>query len=165
MMTQVQYLIIPLVSHFPKTIHQTADSNFQTVALCSMPVSTVVFIAAGCDLSCTLCYFMNLRTPFRISSVARGEHFRPGVYSLIEDVIAVEGSGGRAFREALDKRYQASPEFRNMLAKISLFWSLPALAVAGGVTAVIWTVPKSVAFGVGESALSRWKVPCRLTFA
>lgn len=94
---------------------------------------------------------MRLQLPIPIISVARGECFRPGVYTLIEDVIAVEGSGGCTFRERLDNRYRASPEFRNMLAKISLFWSTPALAIAGGTTAVVWTVPNSVASGVGRS--------------
>lgn len=94
---------------------------------------------------------MNLRSPLRVSSVARGEHFRPGVYHVIEDIIGVEGHGGQAYRIALDKRYHASQEFRNMLVKISLLWSVAALAISGGVTAVIFTVPATVAFGVGES--------------
>lgn len=115
-----------------------------------MPVPTVVFIAAGSELLCTVGYLLNSRAPISISSVRRGDHCRPGVYTIIEDVIAVDGSGGLAFREALDRRFQASPEFRHMLATLSLFWSVPALLVAGGCTAVIWTVPIGVAYGVGE---------------
>lgn len=72
------------------------------------------------------------------------------MYTIIEDIIAVDGSGNLEFRHALDKRYRASPEFRNMLATLSLFWSIPGLLVAGGVTAAIWTVPLGVAFGIGK---------------
>lgn len=102
---------------------------------------------------------MNLKTPIRISSVARGEHFRPGVYHIIEDIIAVEGHGGQAYRVALDKRFQASSEFRSMLVKVSLFWSVPALVICGGVFAVVFTVPATVAFGIGRSSLLNGWVP------
>lgn len=118
-----------------------------------MPVPSILALAAGSELLSTIGYFMNVRAPITISSVKKGSHCRPGVYTIIEDIIAVDGSGNLQFRAALDKRYQASPEFRNMLAKLSLFWSIPGLAIAAGVTAAIWTVPIGVAFGIG------WAVP------
>lgn len=116
-----------------------------------MPVPSLLFVAAGIELLGTLGYMFNVRLPFRNSSLAKGQLSRPGVYTIIEDVVAVEGGGGRTFREELDKRYQASPEFKSMLMKLSFFWSVPALLIAGGTTAVIWTVPATVGFGVGKS--------------
>lgn len=115
-----------------------------------MPVPTVFFMAAGSELLSTIAYLRNLRTPIRISSVAKGEPFRPGVYHVIEDVIAVEGHAGQNYRKALNERYQASPEFRRMLVKLSLAWSIPALAVAVISTAVVFTVPATIAFGIGK---------------
>lgn len=123
-----------------------------------MPVPSVLFLAAGSELLSTIGYFANVRAPITISSVKKGNRCRPGVYTIIEDIIAVDGSAGLHFRGALDKRYQASSEFRNMLATMSLFWSIPALLIAGGVTAAIWTVPIGVAFGIGKSSLLA--LPC-----
>ncbi len=62
------------------------------------------------------------RTPFRISSLPRGVVMRPGIYTIIEDIIAVDTGSGRLYREALDARYEASPLFRRMLYQLNLFW-------------------------------------------
>lgn len=53
--------------------------------------------------------------PFRFSSVAKGEPWRPATYFLWEDLTAVDGGGGAEFRRRLDERYRASPPFRAML--------------------------------------------------
>lgn len=115
-----------------------------------MPTATVMFIAAGTDLMMTMGYFLNIRLPCRISSLPKGEVCRPGIYTIMEDVVAVDGNGGRAFRETLDQRYKASPQFRSMLAKLSLFWSIPGLGVATAVTVIVWTTSIPVAFGIGK---------------
>lgn len=116
-----------------------------------MPVPSTLFLVASTDICCTFCYLLHLKLPFRISSLPRGEEFRPGVYFLLEDVIAVDGNGGRPYRTNLDLRYRASPSFRKMLVKMSLFWSCSALFAATVVTVVIFEVPDVVAFGIGES--------------
>lgn len=123
------------------------------IPLCSMPLATTLFLAAGSELLPTIGYFFGLRTPFRISSLARGAPCRPGTYTILEDIIAVDGNGGRAYREALNKRYEASPAFRSMLAKLSLFWSISALVVGGITTAVVWTTSDPISFGIG------WTLP------
>ena len=85
----------------------------------------------------------------RLSSIQKGDYFRPGVYSVIEDVVGVDGNGGRPFREALDARYRASPRFQRMLVQLSFFWSLPALLLAGGLSGIIFAVTRTVGFGIG----------------
>lgn len=70
---------------------------------------------------------------------------------MIEDVVAVDGNGGHPYRTNLDLRYRASPKFRQILAKMSLFWSCSALLVSTGVIVVIFEVSDVVAFGIGES--------------
>ena len=41
---------------------------------------------------------LRLQTPVRISSVARGDKFRAGAYSIVEDIMAVDGGYGQKFR-------------------------------------------------------------------
>src|SRR4051812_41726480 len=112
-----------------------------------MPVPSTLSLVASIDICCTVCYLLRLKLPFRISSLPSGEHFRPGVYFLIEDVVAVDGNGGRPFRTNLDLRYRASPMFRELLVKMSLFWSCSALLVSAAVITVVFEVPDVVAFG------------------
>lgn len=126
------------------------------ISLCSMPLATTLFVAALADLVATAGYFWEVRVPFRVSSLAKGEVARPGVYTIIEDVVGVDGHGEVDYRHALDVRYRASKEFRVMLAKMSLFWSVPALVVGGVTTAVVWTTSDSVAFAVGWSLPFVW---------
>ena len=121
-----------------------------------MPAPSILFCACGADLCVTLAYMAGLRTPFRVSSIPKHDFFRPGSYTIIEDIVAVDGYGGRRYREALDKRWKACPLFRRLLLQISLFWSVSGLAVAAGCTAVVFTTEIPVAFGVGmSSCLSR----------
>lgn len=80
---------------------------------------------------------------------------------VIEDVIAVDTGVGRAYRRAINERYEASPMFRNMLHQLNLFWAIPALCVGAGVTAAVVDdrVPQTVAYGIGMLmvASSDWK--------
>ncbi|KAK4236598.1 hypothetical protein C8A03DRAFT_35499 [Achaetomium macrosporum] len=87
--------------------------------------------------------------PFKISSIEKGERVRPLVFTLIEDVVAVDGAGGREYREALLARYGASPRFRKLIARQNWFWAVGALVDGIGTLVVVWTVPERVAYGVG----------------
>jgi len=91
------------------------------------------------------------KAPFRISSTAKGERVLPGIYYIVEDIIAVNAGGGRPFREGWAARYNASPIFRKMIRDQSWFWSIPGLfvAVACTVVIVIHPVPQGVAYGIG----------------
>jgi 3-dehydroquinate dehydratase len=70
-----------------------------------------MFVATTVDATSTLFHVLGLKTPIRISSVAKGERFRPGSYFAIEDFGAVDGNGGRPYRSALDLRYCVPPMF------------------------------------------------------
>ncbi len=91
------------------------------------------------------------KAPFRISSTPKGGEVYPGVYYLIEDIVAVNAGAGRPFREALAARYIASPRFRRMIKVQSLFWSIPSLIVAIVCTIIIVIHPisKEVGYGIG----------------
>lgn len=84
---------------------------------------------------------------------AEGGHVRPGVYTFVEDVVAVNGGAGRPYREALDARYNASKSFRILMIELSWFWSIGALVVGSVLTVLVCVhaVHKDVAYGIGES--------------
>ncbi|KAK3723902.1 hypothetical protein LTR37_001386 [Vermiconidia calcicola] len=121
-----------------------------------MPAPTVMVIAAAIEMSFTILHILKVKTPVQINSVLRGERFRPGIYFVVEDVVAVDGNGGLPYRTALDLRYRCSPIFRRMLVRLSMFWSLSALLIGGAIIAVIWITPESVAFGIGWIAPFVW---------
>jgi len=90
------------------------------------------------------------RAPVRISSLPRGSPLRPGIYSIIEDVVAADGSGGTEFRQRLNLRYQASHYFRQMLHRLTIFWALGACTVASATTALIFTIQRDAAYVVSN---------------
>ncbi len=89
--------------------------------------------------------------PFRISSIAKGEKILPMVYTIVEDIIAVDGNAGKSYRERLRSRYAVSPRFRTLVIRQNWFWTIGALVDGVGTMVVIWTVPEVVAYGVGRS--------------
>ncbi|KAG6154870.1 hypothetical protein E4U11_006289 [Claviceps purpurea] len=120
-----------------------------------MPAPAILYCLGGMMTVMMLYTVMGWKAPFRISSTAKGEEVFPAVYYFIEDVVAVNAKAGRPYREAFAARYQASPRFRQMLYKQSLFWSVPSLVLAAGLTvvAVHPDVPATAAYGVC------WAVP------
>ena len=120
-----------------------------------MPVPSMAF-AFGVELLIVdIARIAGYRAPVRISSLPRGSLLRPGIYSLIEDVVAVDGSGGTEFRQRLNLRYQASHYFRQMLHRLTLFWAFGACGIATATTVIIFTVPRDVAYVVSSRFLCR----------
>ncbi|KAL2152838.1 hypothetical protein VTH82DRAFT_3993 [Thermothelomyces myriococcoides] len=108
------------------------------------------FIQVGCQLVWSGCMNRAGRpAPFRISSVPKGARVPPLVLTIVEDIVGVDGAGGRKYRDALMARYEASPRFRHMIAQQNWFWAAGALIDGIGTFIVIWTVPERVAYGVG----------------
>lgn len=90
---------------------------------------------------------------FRFSSSLAGEQAVPAVFTIVEDVIGVDGRGGGkgGFRELWKGRYMQSLRFREMVFKQTVFWGVGAI-VGGAVTlAVVLTpaVSEYVAYGFG----------------
>lgn len=105
-----------------------------------------------------IAYFMHMRAPFRISSVAKGEFIRPGLYTLLEDVIAVDFGQGYVFRTDFNERWEASPIFRRLLFRLSILWSLPGLLVPGICIVTIFTTDIEIGFAVGWGLPYLWIV-------
>jgi hypothetical protein len=121
----------------------------------SMPAPAILYCLAGPIFLLTLYSACGWKAPFRISSTAKGEKVLPGIYYIVEDIIAVNAGGGRPFREGWAARYNASPIFRKMIRDQSWFWSIPGLFVATACTVVVCIppVPKPVAYGIGKFML------------
>jgi len=106
--------------------------------------------AIGCELLLVdILRYMNVPAPCRISSLPQGAPLRPGIYAYIEDICAVDGSGGTEFRQRLNLRYQASKGFRMMLHRLTLFWAIGAIICAVVATAIIFTIQRDAAYVVG----------------
>jgi hypothetical protein len=118
------------------------------IRLLAMPVPSMVFAFGLQMLAIDIMRFFNIPAPIRISSLPRGSPLRPGIYSIIEDVCAVDGSGGTEFRQRLNLRYLASQQFRQMLHRLTLFWAFGALAIASATTVIIFTTHRNVAYVV-----------------
>jgi hypothetical protein len=101
--------------------------------------------------------YFQVPAPCRISSIPKGAQLRPGIYSIIEDVVAVDGSGGTDFREALNRRYEASHVFRAMLRRLGEFWAFGAEAAAILTTILVFTLDsKDAAYVIGWSLPFLW---------
>ncbi|RDW66914.1 hypothetical protein BP5796_09663 [Coleophoma crateriformis] len=121
----------------------------------SMPAPAILYSLSGPIFILSLYSACGWKAPFRISSTGKGKEVLPGVYYIVEDIVAVNAGGGRPFREGLAARYNASPLFRKMMRDQSWFWSIPGLFVAIACTVVvcIHPVPSHIAYGIG------WGVP------
>lgn len=96
--------------------------------------------------------------PFRISSIPKGERMVPLVFTLVEDIVAVDGGAGKAYRTKLLARYRLSPRFRMLVAQINWFWGIGSFLVGSATLAVMWTVSEEIAYGIGKS------IPVRLAY-
>ncbi|KAL9057611.1 MAG: hypothetical protein Q9162_002226 [Coniocarpon cinnabarinum] len=124
------------------------------IRVLAMPVASLLFWFAFELLVIDTYRFLKIPAPMRISSVPKGAPMRPAIYSIIEDVCAVDGSGGTEFRERLNKRYLASHYFRQMLHRLTLFWAVGSLLNA--------TVTTGLVFGLHNNEIAYimgWALP------
>ena len=123
------------------------------IRLLAMPVPSMAYAFGVQMLIIDAMRYLQIPAPIRISSLPRGSPLRPGIYSIIEDVCAVDGSGGTEFRQRLNLRYLSSHHFRLMLHRLTLFWAFGSLAIAAGTTAIIFTTDRNVAYVVRHSSI------------
>jgi hypothetical protein len=127
--------------------------DYPPIRLLSMPVVTMLLVLSTELLVVDILRLFHQPAPIRISSVPEGAQLRPGIYSMIEDVVAVDGSGGTEFRTALDKRYSSSHTFRSMLRRLGLFWGIGGEACGIVCTILIFTINAEAGYVIG------WAVP------
>lgn len=81
----------------------------------------------------SVCTAMKMKTPFRMSSLPAGQPFRPAIYFLWEDLVAVDGGGGYPFRRRISERYEASPPFQRLMQHLTVIfcvWAVTLFLVA-----------------------------------
>lgn len=105
----------------------------------------------GILMAITTCH--PFKIPIGINSHARGSGLRPFIYYAAEDFIAVDGLQDREFRVRYNDRYNTNRDFRRMLQYITYWWMLGICIYIGAVSAVIWTVPFHIAFGLSFGVL------------
>ena len=94
-------------------------------------------------------YHLQMKVPFRVSSLPAGHVAHPAVFTIIEDIIAVDGGGNTNYREELVARYDASPLFRRMLNRLDAFWGFGAILCGAIITTLLWTLPDTIGYGIG----------------
>jgi hypothetical protein len=118
------------------------------IRVLAMPAATMLF-AIGVELLLVdILRIMKVPSPCRISSLPVGAPLRPGIYAYIEDICAVDGSGGTEFRQRLNLRYQASKAFREMLHRLTLFWAIGAIVCSIVTTIIVFTIQRDAAYVV-----------------
>lgn len=94
---------------------------------------------------------LRIRQPFPVSSHPAGEVFRPGILTIIEDVVAVDGGRKREYRRALMRRYEASPRFQRLIEDLNWFWGFGGMVLGIIMIIVLAKVRvKTFAFGLGK---------------
>lgn len=130
--------------------------------LMAMPVSTVLLIFGTVSLIVEILRYFSIPSPVRISSILKGSQLRPGIYPLIEDICAVDGSGNTAFRESLNRRYTDSAVFRAMLQRMGVFWALGAECCAITTLALVFALDDGLddyAYTIGWALPWVWAGP------
>jgi len=146
------WILIVTIASITALLIVGAAPHIVFLRVLSMPAPAILYCLAGPIFLMTLYSTYGWKAPFQISSSAKGERVLPGIYYIVEDIVAVNAGGGRPFREGWAARYNASPIFRKMLSDLSWFWSIPGLFVAVACTVVICIHPvkASIAYGIGE---------------
>jgi hypothetical protein len=121
------------------------------IRVLAMPAATMLFAIGFQLLALDILRIRGVPAPCRISSLPKGAPLRPGIYAYIEDICAVDGSGGTEFRQRLNLRYQASKAFREMLHRLTLFWAIGAIVCAAVTTAIIFTIQRDAAYVVSST--------------
>jgi len=115
-----------------------------------MVMIATLMVASG------IAHWRSWKLPFRMSSHVKGSTCPPLTFCILEDIVACDGRGGKAFREAVMARYHASPRYRTMLVQLNWAWALSAYAVAGATFAIVMTIPPEIAYGLGWGIPTLW---------
>lgn len=114
------------------------------------PVSTLYVIAAYMLVQNTL-YVFWVRLPFPISSVRKGERAPPALFTVMEDVFAVDGCHeGSGARRAMLAMYEGNKAFRGALVVWGWIWCVACFAMAIGLSIVVGLCVETTSFGISK---------------
>lgn len=94
-----------------------------------------------------------------MSSVEKGDRIRSGVYTIAEDIVAVDGGQGQSYRRQLQARYLCSGDIASLCFRLDILWGLSGLVVAAICFALIFTLHEAnIAYILGRVQCFRCKV-------
>jgi hypothetical protein len=125
------------------------DNHELQTRLVSLPAALLMFILATLTLLSLILNWTSIKIPFRLGSIAQDEVVKPAIYYIISDVVAVDGNGGLAYRQALLERYESSEVFRGMIWTLSVVWMLAFYVLAGIFAGLVWYLPVVAVYAVG----------------
>jgi hypothetical protein len=112
-----------------------------SVRLVALPLPILLFTTSISMLYGSFIVSRGGRYPMRFSSMPKGALARPGIYTIIEDVVAVDGGQGSKFRKAFNERYKASLQVRTLLRQLNLYWGSSGFVVAITLIVLIAAIP------------------------
>lgn len=122
----------------------------ESVIVVSLPLSALLLYVCLELVLAQAGMAAGMRAPFRFSSLVKGEPQRPGTFIIVEDVVAVDGKQGRAWRQAWIARYEASPALRSHLRRMDLMWGVTGLCVVAVVLGCTFGVDNhDVGYAIG----------------
>jgi hypothetical protein len=128
----------------------TATKNVK-VGLISMAPPSVLYTIGGYAFIQNTAHCLHIRAPFTLSSIKRGSLTPPPLFTVMEDVFAVDGSHlGLPARQAMLDLYHGSQRFRSQLMLWSWVWAILPLGVAIGLSIVVGLVKETTAFGISK---------------
>jgi len=99
----------------------------ENLQIVSLPLSLLIVWVSGQMVIAEVLLALHVKVPFQISSLRKGDALRPGVYVIVEDVVAVDGKQGREWRIAWNNRYLSSPVFRDFFVLREQIWAVIGL--------------------------------------
>ncbi|RAL06963.1 uncharacterized protein BO97DRAFT_357601 [Aspergillus homomorphus CBS 101889] len=148
------YIAALMIAAISTSRHDDDNVAHTSTRLISLALPVLILQVSGQLLCACVMNRMHARYPFRVSSMDRTALVRPGVYTIVEDVLAVDGGQGEEYRRLLDARYCSSKAIRVLLARLDLAWGLSGAIVATGLITLIATLSsRDTVFLIG------WLVP------
>ncbi|KAI0632540.1 hypothetical protein C8Q77DRAFT_931967 [Trametes polyzona] len=125
-------------------------SSLEPGSVHAVAMSLPCFMIAFClPLLITGIWPHKLKVPFRVSSMPPYTGLPPGVYTMVEDIVAVDGGGCVEFRQAWRIRYEHSAIMRRIVRVTSIWWGASGTILAAAFIAIAWTTPDDIGYGIG----------------
>ncbi|PYH35608.1 uncharacterized protein BO87DRAFT_385299 [Aspergillus neoniger CBS 115656] len=148
------YIAALMIAAISTSQHDDDNIADTSTRLMSLPLPVLILQISSQLLCACVMSRMHAQYPFRVSSMDRTALVRPGVYTIVEDVLAVDGGQGEGYRRLLNARYCSSKAIRVLLARLDLAWGLSGAIVATGLIILIVTLSS-----IDTVFLIGWLVP------
>ena len=134
------------------------------VRIAALPLTLLLLQVCGQLLVVSAMVVFRVRYPFQLSSMPKGDLVRPAIYTIAEDIVAVDGGQGTQFRELFNSRYQASVTVRLLMQRLELLWGVSGFAVAVMLVVLIFKVDnEDVSWTIGKCTCGTQNVAVELT--